>query len=188
MRRTRTFVKKPLRHAALCAIIMGKQLKRKGDHYGHLLHGTLPHVWRISAGARLFVVRVHPLRRQPEDPAGEIPQGAGGLPAFHEHPHGIGHHAVCVQRHMAIALAKEGGVSFIYGSQSVEDEAAMVARVKSYKKGFIVSDSNVRPDATLADILALKEKTGHSTVAEFGAFLFSKNLPVGRQRISRPVR
>ena len=66
---------------------------------------------------------------------------------------------------MAIALAKEGGVSFIYGSQSVEDEAAMVARVKSYKKGFIVSDSNVRPDATLAGILALKEKTGHSTVA-----------------------
>ena len=61
---------------------------------------------------------------------------------------------------MAIALAKEGGVSFIYGSQSVEDEAAMVARVKSYKKGFIVSDSNVRPDATLADILALKEKNG----------------------------
>ena len=58
---------------------------------------------------------------------------------------------------MAIALAKEGGVSFIYGSQSVEDEAAMVARVKSYKKGFIVSDSNVRPDATLADILALKD-------------------------------
>ena len=66
---------------------------------------------------------------------------------------------------MAIALAKEGGVSFIYGSQSIEDEAAMVARVKSYKAGFVVSDSNVRPDATLADILALKEKTGHSTVA-----------------------
>ncbi len=66
---------------------------------------------------------------------------------------------------MAIALATEGGVSFIYGSQSVEDEAAMVARVKSYKAGFVKSDSNIRPDATLADILALKEKTGHSTVA-----------------------
>lgn len=66
---------------------------------------------------------------------------------------------------MAIALAKEGGVSFIYGSQSVESEAAMVARVKNYKKGFIVSDSNITPEATLADILALKEKTGHSTVA-----------------------
>ena len=66
---------------------------------------------------------------------------------------------------MAIALAKEGGVSFIYGSQTIEQEADMVRRVKSYKKGFIVSDSNVRPDATLADILALKEKTGHSTVA-----------------------
>lgn len=66
---------------------------------------------------------------------------------------------------LAIALAKQGGVSFIYGSQSIEDEAAMVARVKGYKKGFVTSDSNLSPDATLADVLALKEKTGHSTVA-----------------------
>ena len=66
---------------------------------------------------------------------------------------------------LAIALATEGGVSFIYGSQSIADEAAMVARVKAYKAGFVASDSNVRPDSTLADILALKEKTGHSTVA-----------------------
>ena len=66
---------------------------------------------------------------------------------------------------MAISLAREGGISFIYGSQSVEDEAAMVARVKAYKAGFIVSDSNIQPDATLDDILALKERTGHSTVA-----------------------
>ena len=66
---------------------------------------------------------------------------------------------------MAIALAMEGGISFIYGSQSIEDEAAMVARVKSYKAGFVKSDSNVRPDQTLADVLALKEKTGHDTMA-----------------------
>ena len=66
---------------------------------------------------------------------------------------------------LAIALAQEGGVSFIYGSQSVEDEAAMVARVKGYKAGFVRSDSNLRPDGTLADVLELKEKTGHSTVA-----------------------
>jgi len=66
---------------------------------------------------------------------------------------------------MAIALAKEGGISFIYCSQSVESQAQMVAKVKSYKAGFVVSDSNVKPDDTLADILALKEKTGHSTVA-----------------------
>ncbi|MDR2515043.1 MAG: IMP dehydrogenase [Christensenellaceae bacterium] len=66
---------------------------------------------------------------------------------------------------MAIALAKEGGISFIYGSQSIESEAAMISRVKAYKAGFVVSDSNVRPDQTLADILALKEKTGHTTVA-----------------------
>ncbi len=66
---------------------------------------------------------------------------------------------------MAIALAKEGGMSFIYGSQSVEDEAAMVARVKNYKAGFVVSDSNVTPEDTLADILRVVEENGHSTVA-----------------------
>ena len=55
---------------------------------------------------------------------------------------------------LAVALAQEGGVSFLYGSQSIEDEAAMVARVKSYKAGFVQSDSNISPDATLADILA----------------------------------
>lgn len=66
---------------------------------------------------------------------------------------------------MAIALAKEGGLSFIYGSQSVEDEAAMIARVKSYKAGFVVSDSNVTPESSLADVLSISELTGHSTVA-----------------------
>ena len=57
---------------------------------------------------------------------------------------------------LAIALAKEGGISFIYGSQSIENQAAMVKRVKSYKAGFVVSDSNLRPTDTLADVLALK--------------------------------
>ena len=66
---------------------------------------------------------------------------------------------------LAIALSKEGGISFIYGSQSIESEAAMVARVKSYRAGFVTSDSNITPNSTLADILKLKEKTGHSTVA-----------------------
>lgn len=66
---------------------------------------------------------------------------------------------------LAVALATEGGVSFIYGSQSIEDEAAMVSRAKSYKAGFVKSDSNISPESTLADVIALKEKTGHSTVA-----------------------
>lgn len=66
---------------------------------------------------------------------------------------------------MAIALAKEGGISFIYGSQTIEQQAEMVTRVKNYKAGFVSSDSNVRPDQTLADILALKAETGHATVA-----------------------
>ena len=66
---------------------------------------------------------------------------------------------------MAIALAQEGGISFIFGSQSIESEAAMVSRVKHYKAGFIVSDSNVKPDTTLDEVLKLKERTGHSTMA-----------------------
>ena len=66
---------------------------------------------------------------------------------------------------LAVALAKEGGISFIYGSQSVENEAAMVAKAKNHKAGFVSSDSNLRPDDTLADVVALKERTGHSTAA-----------------------
>ncbi|MBQ2479157.1 MAG: IMP dehydrogenase, partial [Erysipelotrichales bacterium] len=66
---------------------------------------------------------------------------------------------------MAIALAKEGGLSFICGAQSIEDEAAMVERVKSYKAGFVVSDSNLKPEDTLEDVVKLLKKTGHSTMA-----------------------
>ncbi len=66
---------------------------------------------------------------------------------------------------MAIALAKEGGVAFIYGSQTIEAQAEMVRRVKNYKAGFVTSDSNLRPDQTLADVIALKEERGHSTIA-----------------------
>ncbi len=66
---------------------------------------------------------------------------------------------------LAVALATQGGVSFIYGSQSVEDEAAMVKRAKDYKAGFVRSDSNLRPDQTLAEVVALRERTGHSTMA-----------------------
>ena len=97
---------------------------------------------------------------------------------------------------LAIALAKEGGISFIYGSQSVESQAAMVARVKSYKKGFIVSDSNLKPTSTLADVLAIKEKTGHNTMAvtddgtAFGKLLgivASRDYRVGHTAPDAPV-
>ncbi|MBQ5514578.1 MAG: IMP dehydrogenase [Oscillospiraceae bacterium] len=66
---------------------------------------------------------------------------------------------------MAVALAKEGGVSFIYGSQTIADQAAMAARAKAYKAGFVPSDSNVRPSDTLKDVLTVTARTGHNTVA-----------------------
>ena len=98
---------------------------------------------------------------------------------------------------MAIALAKEGGVSFIYGSQTIESQCEMVRRVKSYKAGFVTSDSNLSIDATLADVLELKEKTGHSTVAvtEDGSstgkllgIISSRDYRVSRMDLSTPVK
>ena len=97
---------------------------------------------------------------------------------------------------LAVALAKEGGVSFIYGSQSIEAEAAMVAKVKGYKAGFVKSEDNLRPDNTLADILALKEKTGHSTVSitEDGTangkllgIVTSRDYRVSRMSVDTPI-
>lgn len=66
---------------------------------------------------------------------------------------------------MAIALARSGGLSFIFASQSIDSQVDMVRRVKNYKAGVVTSDSNLKPDATLSDVLALKKRTGHSTIA-----------------------
>ena len=65
---------------------------------------------------------------------------------------------------MGIALAREGGVAFIYGSQSIESQAEMVRQVKKHKAGFVVSDSNVKSGTPLKDVVELVKKTGHSTV------------------------
>ena len=65
---------------------------------------------------------------------------------------------------LAIELARNGGLSFIYGSQPIAEQAEMVRRVKKFKAGFVSSDSNIRPNATLSDVLALRAKTGHSTI------------------------
>ncbi len=98
---------------------------------------------------------------------------------------------------LAIALAKEGGLSFIFGSQSIESEAAMVRRVKSNKAGFVVSASNLTPNHTLADVLALKEKNGFSTVAitedatpngKLLGIVTSRDYRVSRMDASTPVR
>ena len=97
---------------------------------------------------------------------------------------------------MAIALAKEGGVSFIFVSQSIESQANMVRRAKNHKAGFVVSVSNIRPDQTLADVLALKEVNGHSTVAvtedgtinsKFIGIVTGKDYRITRMALDTPV-
>ncbi|MBQ7624281.1 MAG: IMP dehydrogenase [Clostridia bacterium] len=98
---------------------------------------------------------------------------------------------------LAVALAVEGGLSFIYGSQSVEDEAAMVKRAKSYKAGFVRSDSNVCPDDTLSDVVELTARTGHSTIAvtedgtpegKLVGIVTSRDYRVSRMAPDLPVR
>ena len=98
---------------------------------------------------------------------------------------------------MAVALAKEGGISFIFVSQSIESQAEMVRRVKNYKAGFVVSDSNLRPDSTLADVLALKQVAGHSTMAvtedgtpngKMVGLVTSRDYRVSRMNQDTPVR
>jgi len=98
---------------------------------------------------------------------------------------------------MAVALAKEGGISFIFGSQSIDSQSEMIRRVKNYKAGFVVSSSNIKPDATLFDILELKRETGHSTVAvtEDGTangrlvgIVASRDYRVSRLETNTPVK
>lgn len=98
---------------------------------------------------------------------------------------------------MAIALAKEGGISFIYGSQSIEEQAQMIRNVKSYKAGFVKSDSNLREDAVLADVLELRNRTGHSTIAitddgtgegKLLGLVTDKDYRVSRMAPDTPVR
>ena len=98
---------------------------------------------------------------------------------------------------MAVALSQEGGLSFIYGSQSVEDEAGMVREVKSYKAGFVVSDSTLTPESTLSDVVELLERTGHSTMpvtvdgtahGRLCGIVTSRDYRLSRDDLSRKVK
>ena len=97
---------------------------------------------------------------------------------------------------LAIALAKEGGISFIFGSQPIESQAAMVRKVKNHKAGFVMSNTNIRPDQTLADLLELKERTGHSTTAvtedgtaegKMVGLVTSRDYRISRMSLDTPV-
>ena len=97
---------------------------------------------------------------------------------------------------MGVALAREGGIAFIYVSQPIEEQAEMVRRVKSYKAGFVPSDSNLLPTATLGDVLALKQRTGHSTMAvtadgtgtgKLLGLVTSRDYRVSRMGLDTPV-
>ena len=97
---------------------------------------------------------------------------------------------------MGIALAREGGVAFIYGSQSIESQAEMVRHVKKHKAGFVVSDSNVKSGTPLKDVLKLVEETGHSTViitddgtanGKFIGLVTDKDYRVSRDNMNAPI-
>lgn len=66
---------------------------------------------------------------------------------------------------MGIALARQGGAAFVFCSQSIESQAAMIYKIKSRKAGFVKSALNIKPSATLREVLELMRREGHSTVA-----------------------
>ena len=97
---------------------------------------------------------------------------------------------------MGIALAREGGVAFIYGSQSIESQAEMVKQVKKHKAGFITSDSNVKSGTPLKNVISLIEKTGHSTVmitedgtsnGKFIGLVTDKDYRISRDDMNAPI-
>ena len=97
---------------------------------------------------------------------------------------------------MGIALAREGGVAFIYGSQSIESQARMVKHVKKHKAGFVVSDSNVKPETTLQELLNLVEETGHSTVivtddgtknGKLLGIVTDKDYRISKEKLDTPI-
>jgi len=98
---------------------------------------------------------------------------------------------------MAVALAKNGGISFIFGSQTIEEQAEMVRKAKKYKAGFVISDSNLTPEHTLKDVLELKERTGHSTMAitedgtpkgKLAGVVTSRDYRISRDSLDKKVK
>ena len=97
---------------------------------------------------------------------------------------------------MGVALAREGGLAFIYGSQSIEEQATMVYHVKKHKAGFVISDSNVKSGTSLKDVLALSKTTGHSTVivtddgtanGKFLGIVTNKDYRISRDNLEAPI-
>ena len=97
---------------------------------------------------------------------------------------------------MGIALAREGGVAFIYGSQSIQSQAEMVRHVKKHKAGFIISDSNVKSGTPLKEVIELVKKTGHSTViitedgtanGKFMGLVTDKDYRISRDDMNAPI-
>ena len=98
---------------------------------------------------------------------------------------------------LAIELARNGGLSFIFGSQPIESQAEMVRRVKNFKAGFVISDTNVKPDTTLADAISLIGLTGHSTIGvtsdgtpngKLEGMLTSRDYRADKEDLSAPVK
>lgn len=98
---------------------------------------------------------------------------------------------------LAIELARNGGLSFIFGSQPIESQAEMVRKVKNFKAGFVISDSNVTPETSLADALELIQTTGHSTIGvttdgtpngKLEGILTSRDYRVDKVDLSAPVK
>jgi IMP dehydrogenase len=65
---------------------------------------------------------------------------------------------------MAIAVAQIGGLGVIHNNNEVSEQVAEVMRVKRFRNGFIVDPMTLGPDDVVADVDAIHDKYGFSSV------------------------
>lgn len=65
---------------------------------------------------------------------------------------------------LAIAIAQEGGIGIIHKSMSIERQAEEVRIVKKYEAGVVRNPITIQADATIAELMALKQRNNISGV------------------------
>jgi len=65
---------------------------------------------------------------------------------------------------MAITMAQLGGIGVIHKNLDVIEQATQVRKVKTFEAGMVANPVTISPEATLAEVMALKEQFGYSGI------------------------
>lgn len=98
---------------------------------------------------------------------------------------------------LAVALARQGGISFIYSSQTIESQADMIRKAKEFKLGFVESKYNLTLNSTLEDVVRIKNTTAHTTITvtsngcphgQLLGIITSRNWRIPKMDLHTPVQ